>query len=74
MGHIISKKKIKTYVLQLEKLKINLRKLPIAMLSIRKCDQRDGFILGANIWLQLGWASPYEVTKNLARLSSLITI
>ena len=73
MGHLISKTKIKTQVLQLEKLKNKLRKLPIAMLSTTKCDQRDGFILGSNIWLQPGWASPCEVTKNLARLSSLIT-
>jgi hypothetical protein len=41
------------------------------MLSTTKCNHGDGFILGANIWLQLGWASPCEVTKNLARLSSL---
>ena len=41
------------------------------MLSSKKCNDSDGFILGANIWLQLGWASPYEVTKNLARLNSL---
>ena len=50
-----------------------MRKLPIAMLSATKMDQKDGFILGANIWLQLGWACPCEVTKNQARLSILIT-
>jgi hypothetical protein len=37
----------------------------IAMLSTIKPDQNDGAILGVNIWLQLGWASPCEVTKNL---------
>ena len=35
------------------------------MLSTVKPNQNDGAILGVNIWLQLGWASPCEVTKNL---------
>jgi hypothetical protein len=35
------------------------------MLSTTKLDQKDGFILGDNIWLQLGWRPPCEVSKNL---------
>ena len=35
------------------------------MLSTIKPDQNDGAILGVNIWLQMGWVSPCEVTKNL---------
>ena len=27
--------------------------------------QNDGAILGVNIWLQLGWRPPCEVSKNL---------
>ena len=46
---------------------------PIARISSTKFNRKNGFTLGVNIWLQLGWASPGEVTKNLARLSSLIT-
>ena len=42
-----------------------MRKPSIAMLSTVKPNQNDGAILGVNIWLQLGWASPREVTKNL---------
>jgi hypothetical protein len=48
VGHLISKTKSKPKPCSLEKLKNNLRKLPIAMLSTTKCDQRDEFILGAN--------------------------
>ena len=50
---------------QLKKLKNDLKILPKAMISITKFNRKDGFILGVNIWLQLGWASPCEVTKNL---------
>jgi hypothetical protein len=51
--------------LQLKRLKNELRKLSIAMLSTIKPDENDGAILGDNIWLQLGWRPPCEVSKNL---------
>jgi hypothetical protein len=37
----------------------------MAMLSTIEPDQNGGAILGVNIWLQLGWRPPCEVTKNL---------
>jgi hypothetical protein len=45
---------------------------PIARISSTKFNRKDGFTLGVNIWLQLGWASPCEVTKNLVDLVPLV--
>jgi hypothetical protein len=60
--------------LQLEKLKTNLRKLPIAMLSTTKCDHRDALILGANRiytrWM-LGQPFSMELLKKKCILNNL---
>jgi hypothetical protein len=59
--------------LQLEKLKINLRKLPIAVLSTAKCDHRDGFILGVNTKEGEKFQCTEECEESFQRLKKLLT-
>jgi len=50
----------------------SLKKMIKQIKSDRTTHQNAGAFFIANIWLQLGWRPPYEVSKNLVDLVPLV--